>query len=169
MSRKKTSLSDPVAHPGVSERRIAACGDSASKVEPYAGDLTTQGWSEQAALPASGVYGQLLDDLAAVIAPLQELHRQAVGAHSFSVRDILRNGSRDVRLIEQSLDRLLDHACIPEGLTLFKSLCRHYWRIDPHATAAYINAYREMWDSDDDETEEPELSSDRPNDSEINS
>jgi hypothetical protein len=27
-------------------------------------------------------------------------------------------------------------------------LCRHYWAIDPAATADYINAYREYWDSD---------------------
>jgi hypothetical protein len=169
MSRKKTTLSDAVAYPGVSDGRNTACGDSVSNVEPHAGDLKTQRWSEQAALPASGVYGQLLDDLAAVIAPLEELHRQAVESHSPTVWEILRTGSRDIRLIEHSLDCLLDHACIPEGLALFKSLCRHYWQIDPHATAAYINAYREMWDSDDHETEEPEVPGDLPNDPEINS
>ena len=52
-------------------------------------------------------------------------------------------------LIERTLDYLLDHACIPQGLALFKSLCRHYWEINPQATASYINAYREMWDSED--------------------
>lgn len=35
--------------------------------------------------------------------------------------------------------------------------CRHYWPLDPQATASYINAYREMWDCDDkSETEEVE-------------
>jgi len=46
---------------------------------------------------------------------------------------------------------LLDHACIPQGLAIFKALGRHYWEIAPQATAFYINAYREMWDSDDQE------------------
>jgi len=34
------------------------------------------------------------------------------------------------------------------GLTLFKSLCRHYYDIDPSAAAGYVNAYREMWDTE---------------------
>ena len=99
--------------------------------------------------PASDDYRDLLDEVAAVIAPLHALHRQAVEAHAPTVREILRSGSRDARLIERTLDYLLDHACIPQGLALFKSLCRHYWEINPQATASYINAYREMWDSED--------------------
>jgi hypothetical protein len=63
-------------------------------------------------------------------------------------------------LIEHTLDHLLDHACIPTGLALFKSLCRHYWRLNPEATARYIAAYHDMWDSNDQETREAELSED---------
>jgi len=167
MSRTKTILSDPVAHPDVSDSRIPACGDSVSKVDSSAGELKAQRWPQQAASLTSDAYRDLLDDLAAVIAPLQALHRQAVEAHSPTVREILRNGSRDASLIEHTLDYLLDHACIPDGLALFKSLCRHYWEINPHATAGYINAYREMWDSDDQETAEAEMSGDLPNDTEV--
>ena len=105
------------------------------------------------ASPSSDAYRDLFADLSAVIAPLHALHRQAVEAHAPTVREILRSGSRDARLIEHTLDHLLDHACIPQGLTLFKSLCRHYWEINPHSTASYINAYREMWDSKDRETQ----------------
>lgn len=94
----------------------------------------------------------LLDRLSAVIAPLQALHQQAISALLPTVRDILRTNSQDTRLIEHTLDHVLDHACIPEGLAAFKSLCRHYWEIDPHVTADYISSYREMWDSDDKET-----------------
>ena len=106
------------------------------------------------ASPASKTYRGLLDDLSAIIAPLNALHRQAVEAHAPAVREILRSRSRDAHLIERTLDHLLDHACIPKGLALFKSLCRHYWEINPQATASYINVYREMWDSDDRETQE---------------
>jgi hypothetical protein len=101
------------------------------------------------ATPDATAYRDLLDDLSAVIAPLQARHQQAVAANAPTVREILRNGSRDTRLIEQTLDHLLDHACIPQGLALFKSLCRYYWDLNPQATASYINTYREMWDSDD--------------------
>jgi len=34
---------------------------------------------------------------------------------------------------------------------MYKNLCRHYWEIDPAATAYYVNAYREYWDSDEQE------------------
>ena len=40
--------------------------------------------------------------------------------------------------------------CIPEGLALFKSLCRYYYTLNPTATASYVYAYRDMWDSEDD-------------------
>ena len=41
---------------------------------------------------------------------------------------------------------------MPEGLALFKTLCRYYWDIDPSATAAYVHAYREMWDPEEPST-----------------
>jgi hypothetical protein len=106
--------------------------------------------------PDSDAYRTLLDDLAAVIAPIQALHLQAVEALKPNVREIIDSNSRDARLIEHTLDHLLDHACIPQGLVIFKSLCRHYWEINPHVTANYINAYREMWDNDDHETNQAE-------------
>ena len=33
-------------------------------------------------------------------------------------------------------------------LLLYKRLCRHYFDIDPRATAFYIDAYRKMWDEE---------------------
>ena len=96
----------------------------------------------------------LLRDLAATIAPLQTLHQQAVETLAPAVREIIENRSRDPHSIEHTLDHLLDHACIPQGLACFKSLCRYYWQINPHATASYIFAYREMWDSDADDDPE---------------
>lgn len=104
---------------------------------------------QQAASTNSAACRDLLAELSAVIAPLQALHQQAVETLAPAVREIIGSRSRDARLIEHTLDHLLDHACIPQGLALFKSLCPHYWEINPQATASYINAYREMWDSDD--------------------
>lgn len=65
---------------------------------------------------------------------------------------LVRGRSVDVREIERALDGLLDFCFDEEMLILFKQLCRHYHRIDPAATAAYIVAYRELWDSDSKET-----------------
>ena len=110
--------------------------------------MKTQRSRQMAASADSDAYQGLLHDLTAVMAPLQTLHQEAVADFSPIVRDILQNRSRDTRLIEHTLDHLLDHACIPQGLACFRSLCRYYWQINPQATASYICAYREMWGSE---------------------
>ena len=102
-----------------------------------------------AASPDAAYYRNLVDSLAVLIAPLETLHQQAVEALEPSVQGIIASRSRDADLIEHTLDYLLDHACIPQGLALFKRLCCYYWKLNPQATADYIFAYRELWDSDD--------------------
>ena len=79
---------------------------------------------------------------------LGDLQRQAARQYKPVVDDILRTGSRDTQLIEHTLDGLLDFCGHEPVLEMYKQLCRHYWNIDPAATADYINAYREYWDSD---------------------
>lgn len=64
------------------------------------------------------------------------------------VNSIITGRSTDIRHIEQTLDGLLGFAGCDSGRRLFKTLCRHYWKIDPTATASYIQRYREMWDAD---------------------
>ena len=103
----------------------------------------------QAAPPGADPYQDLLAELSATIAPLQALHKQAVEALAPTVQDLLRSRSRNAQWIEHTLDQLLNHACLPAGLALFKTLCRHYWTLDPQATASYVNTYREMWDGED--------------------
>ncbi len=80
---------------------------------------------------------------------LRELQQQAAQQYKLVVDDILRTRSRDIRLIEHALDGLLDFCGHEPVLEMYKKLCRHYWEIDPAATASYINAYREYWDSDE--------------------
>jgi len=99
----------------------------------------------------SGTYEELVSSLVDLIAPLYELQRQRARAYEPIVQRLVRSGSRDEGHIEQVLDRLLDCACVPEGLALFKALCRHYWHINPQATAEYVYAYRDMWDDESDQ------------------
>ena len=80
---------------------------------------------------------------------MRDLQRQAALEYQPVVDDILRTGSRDTQHIEHTLDGLLDFCGHEPVLQLYKKLCRHYWDIDPVATAYYINAYREYWDSDE--------------------
>lgn len=80
---------------------------------------------------------------------MRDLQRQAAQAYLPVVDDILRTRSRDTQHIEHTLDGLLDFCGHEPVLQLYKKLCRHYWDIDPAATADYVNAYREYWDSDE--------------------
>jgi len=82
-------------------------------------------------------------------ASLNALHKQMATECAPIVQDMIRNRCRDQQQIEHTLDRLLDCACIPEGLVLFKSLCRYYYSLNHAATASYVGAYRDMWDRDD--------------------
>ena len=96
-------------------------------------------------------YDELLSSVKELAGGLQALHRLAVEQSTPIVERILRSRSRDVRHIEHTLDRLLDHCGYEPALLLYRRLCRHYWTIDPVATVGYVNAYRELWDSPDEE------------------
>lgn len=91
----------------------------------------------------------LFGEIAQLAEQVNELQRQAVRTNAATVERIVRTRSRDVQEIEHTLDRLLDCACIPEGLELFKALCRYYYALDPAAVADYVNGYREMWGEED--------------------
>lgn len=99
--------------------------------------------------PGADPYQDLLHTLSKAIAPLQALQQHAVDTLAPTVQEIVRSRSRDAHWIERTLDQLLNHACVPKGLALFRTLCRHYWPLDPQAAASYIHAYREMWDGAD--------------------
>jgi hypothetical protein len=90
----------------------------------------------------------LAAEMAPIAAQLHELQNQAVREYEPVVGRIIRSGLRDVREIEAALDGLLDFACVPDGLKLFKALCRYCYAIDPVTTADYVQSYRELWDSD---------------------
>jgi hypothetical protein len=102
-------------------------------------------------------YASLLHSVKGIAASLQAVNRQAVREYTPVVEGILRSRSRDTRHIEHTLDGLLDFCGSPAALVLYRKLCRHYWEIDPVATAGYVNAYREMWDLEDQAENKSEL------------
>lgn len=99
-------------------------------------------------------YDDWLQSLKGFAESLRSLNQQAVREYTPIVEDILRTRSHDINHVEHTLDGLLSFCGYEPALVLFKKLCRHYWEIDPVATAAHINAYRDMWDSDDEPTAE---------------
>jgi hypothetical protein len=93
----------------------------------------------------------LREPVGSIAERIQDLQRQAAQQYKPIVDDILSSRSRDAEQIEHALDGLLDFCGYEPVLALYKQLCRHYWDIDAAATAYYINAFRERWDSDEQE------------------
>ena len=62
----------------------------------------------------------------------------------------VRSKRQDKAQIEQTLDGLLSFCGFAPALELYRRLCRHYWDIDPVATAFYVDLYRTTWDADED-------------------
>ena len=100
-------------------------------------------------LPAPPAPTPDFEGIRELAASLHALHRQMAAACAPDVQYMIQSRSRDQRQIEHMLDSLLDCACIPEGLALFRTLCRYYFTLNPAATADYIRAYRDMWDNND--------------------
>jgi len=90
-------------------------------------------------------FDALFDSIGPIAERMQDLQRQAAQQYKSVVDDILHTGFRDAKQIEHTLDSLLDFCGHEPVLQLYKRPCRHYWDIDPAATADYIKAYREHW------------------------
>lgn len=93
-------------------------------------------------------YDTLFHSVSIIAEHMQGLQAVAVAQYTPVVETIIATRSRDVRQIEHTLDGLLDFCSHEQALLLYRRLCRHYFDIDPAATASYINAFRELWDSE---------------------
>jgi len=96
-------------------------------------------------------YIDLMKTTQSLACELQNLQAVAVAQYTPVVENLIATGNRDVGEIERTLDGLLDFCSYQPALDLYRRLCRHYFDIDPVATVSYINAYREMWDSDEEQ------------------
>ena len=94
-------------------------------------------------------YDTLYKAISALAEEMRDLQQRAARQYEPVVAEILRTRSHDIQHIEHTLDGLLNFCDFEPVLKMYKQLCRHYWDIDPVATADYVNAYRERWDSDD--------------------
>jgi hypothetical protein len=88
------------------------------------------------------------NNIVALVASLKDLQQQVLREYTPIVQNIIESHCRDVQKIEHTLDFVLDCAGQPEGLLLYKSLCRYYYGIDPHAAASYVYAYRDWYEPD---------------------
>ena len=107
---------------------------------------------QHAAEPAA--FDATLNEIKALAASLNDLHQQMVLAYAPIVQGIIQSGSQDVQVIERTLDHLFTCAEHPQGLLLFKALCRYYYGIDPAAAAQHVHFYREWYEDQENEVGE---------------
>ena len=93
-------------------------------------------------------YADMLESIRGLASSLHAINQKAVRAYTPVVEAILRSPIPDTRHIERTLDGLLDFCGYEPALRLYKKLCRHYYYINPTATVEYVEAYRDLWDSD---------------------
>jgi hypothetical protein len=93
---------------------------------------------------------QFVDNVRQLATEIGALNHRAVFEYEPVVETLVRTRSRGKVQIEQALDSLLSFCGFAPVLELYRRLCRHYWDIDPIATASYVEAYRTMWDTDED-------------------
>ena len=96
-------------------------------------------------------FDALFESIGPIAARMQDLQQQAAQQYKPVIDDIVHSSCRDAKQIEHTLDRLLDFCGYEPVLQLYKRLCRHYWDIDPAATADYIKACLEHWLSEEHE------------------
>lgn len=94
-------------------------------------------------------FDALCKSIAGIASRVSELQLQAAEEYEPLVDAIVKSRSRDVKQTEHTLDGLLDFCGYAPVLQMLKRLCRYYWDIDPAATASYLDAYRQYWESDE--------------------
>ena len=99
----------------------------------------------------SAAFDATLNEIKALAASLNDLYQQMVLAYTPIVQGIIQSGSKDVQVIERTLDHLFTCAGHQQGLLLFKALCRYYYGIDPAAAAQHVHFYREWYEDQDGE------------------
>jgi hypothetical protein len=90
-------------------------------------------------------FDALFEDVANKIGMIVEMTQTAIKRAEPEVDWVIKTKSKDTKLIESLLDRLMDYSlqCADDGLPLFKKLLRYYLPINPPAVAEYSKCYHE--------------------------
>lgn len=94
-----------------------------------------------------------LDSFKELAESIQQNSQQAYEIYKNAVDRIYTDNSQDENEIECLLDYLVGYCYDEKMLILFKKLCRHYYKINPVATAEYVMTYKDMWDEEATEEE----------------
>lgn len=91
-----------------------------------------------------------LEEIVGVVAELQGVQRHLTQMLTDEATVLLAQPSVTVLDLELLLDRLLDCAGTPEGVAVYRRVCRRLWELDPNAGAVYVRFYQEIWDPEGD-------------------
>ena len=86
-----------------------------------------------------------LDGFKELAESIQQKKHQAYQIYKEAVDRIYADNVQNATEIEHLLDYILTYSSDEKMLLLFKKLCRHYYKIDPIATAEYVAIYKDMW------------------------
>ncbi len=100
---------------------------------------------------ATKKHNSILAPLIEMAKAAEQLTLRAVGMYSVEVENIIDSNNKNQQTIERCLDGMLDFCGDKKMLLLYKKLCRYYVAINPSAVVEYINIYRELWDSEENE------------------
>ena len=107
-------------------------------------NLDTTGGNENSIPP------HVLAEFIEIAHSVSEIYAQIIARVEPQVLRVIETDNRNVVVIENLLDQLLDVCDDDQALRLYRLLCRHYWAISPTNTVFYINAYRSMWGNESD-------------------
>ncbi len=80
---------------------------------------------------------------------IRTIAKRAVTEYKLDFDDIIKSECGDIKRIEHMLDGMLDFCFDKNMIGVFKKLCRYYYDIDQSAAVAYVCAYRDMWDPEE--------------------
>ena len=90
-----------------------------------------------------------INDIRGIAKELQTIYSQAEIYYTSAVNTVIQRQSNDTKEIEPLLDYMLDFADNEKILNLYRKLFRYYYKLNPQATAEYIQSYKELYDADE--------------------
>jgi hypothetical protein len=79
----------------------------------------------------------------------EKITLQAISLYTVEVENIIESKIKNHQTIERCLDGMLDFCNNEKMLLQYKKLCRYYLPINESAVVEYVNIYRELWDSEE--------------------
>ena len=131
------------------KKRTPIAGPEKSAPDRRTGQKASRNAPDNRGLSATSEYAEMFETIRGLAEGVQALNQRTVEVYTPVVEAILHSPIPDTHHIERTLDGLLDACCYEPAFHLYKKLCRYYFGIDPTATVEYIEAYREMWDSEE--------------------